>query len=97
MVSILLEYSKYQVHNFGECSIRVYQSSLTIMLDAFRYLLCSKLCWHNWPLLEVLSSKASYTYIPYMDIHVQLYIMCELIVPVQIQDLVQNRSHLIRI
>ena len=20
-----------------------------IMLDAFRYLLCSKLCWHNWP------------------------------------------------
>ena len=51
MLSVLLEYN-----NYGECFIRVYRSLLIfltyyagIMLDAFRYLLCSKLCWHNRP------------------------------------------------
>ena len=43
MVSVLLEY--IGLFNIFKPNTSYYAG---IMLDAFRYLLCSKLCWHNW-------------------------------------------------
>ena len=56
VVSVLLEYIKFIIR-YCECSIRVYRSLLIFLTKqfllcrhyAFRYLLCSKLCWHNRP------------------------------------------------
>ena len=37
------------------------------MLDAFRYLLCSKLCWHNRPVLNT-DADANSQYSPILEI-----------------------------
>ena len=42
MVSVLLEYIKFIISSI------IFSYYAGIVLDAFGYLLCSKLCWHNW-------------------------------------------------
>ena len=44
------------------------------MLDAFSYLLCSKLCWHNWLVPRLYSSHCGvYEVINYSSSHCGVY------------------------
>ena len=60
MVTVLLEYIDFFIIFYPNTS---YYAG--IMLDAFSYLLCLKLCWHNRRVPICHYSVASYELVPY--------------------------------